>query len=190
MHHTQKKAAIKKFAHFSDPVEDVRAAIKTEYPDATEEDIDEILISAKEPVEAKPPLSVDQIKPGGLSSAPNEKIADKLKDFDYNNLTGETFKNYCLFVQSLQLADSYDFENYQVEVMKKVRYRGVKDSPTDVIGFRLVNSKPIHTTRIPVRIALVNNGTVQQEEGENFFETIGSQIEHNGKNGRYYLLKK
>lgn len=191
LHHTQKKAAIKKLAdHASDPVEDMKAAIKEDYPEATEEEMEEIMKGAKETVPEQARLTPDQIQPNGMRKNHNEKIIDRLKSFDYENLIGEKFKEYCLFVQSLQLDTMYDFEQYLVEVVKKVRYRGVKDSPTDVIGFRLVNSKPIHTTRIPVKIALINNGSVRQDEGENFFETIGSQIEHNGKQGRYYLLKK
>lgn len=191
LHHTKKKAAIKKYAnHESDAVADVRDAIKNEYPEITEDELDELMTSMKQPVEETAPLTVDKIQLNGEKKSLNGSIADKLKDFNYENLTGEKFRDYCLLVQTLQLSDSYDFEQYKVEVVKKPRYRGVKDSPVDVIGFKMVNTKPINTTRIPVKVALIFNGTVRQEEGENFFETIGSQLEHNGKEGRYYLLKK
>lgn len=189
MHYTQKKAATKMFAHLSNSPDDLKSAIKNEYPDANELDIDEIMASIKGPKETKP-LIKEQIMPTLNPPNPNAALADKLKEFDYDNLVGSKFRDYCLFVQSLQLADCYFFEQYKVEVQKKVRYRGVKDSPTDVIGFKIVISKPLNTTKIPVKIALTFNGTVKYEEGESFFETIGSQIEHNGKEGRYFLLKK
>ena len=154
--------------------------LKEAKPDITEKEIEEAIANIE--------------KEGAISLAtrqtPNAAISEKLSGYDYENMIGDKFRDYCLFVQSLQLDDSYDFEQYLVEVQKKPRYRGVKDSPVDIIGFKMVNSKPINTTRIPVKMALITNGRVSIPEGENFFETIGSQLEHNGKNGRFFLLKK
>lgn len=199
LHYKTKEAAVKKYGHLVG--DELVRALKADANNYTTEESDEILATiAKEPAAPGPGATSqpkpEQKAPAAKSSSPNAKIADKLKDFDYNRLSGEAFKRYCLYVQSLQMDGSYDFEQYQVEVIKRQRYPGMKDSPVDTVGFKIKNSTPVNTTRIPVKFALTMNGTVvpfKDEAGnalDTGFETLGCQLDHNGAQGRYYLLKK
>lgn len=212
LHHSTKKSAVGKYAGLSD--DELPGALGKDVNNYAPEEIEEIIAAIKKvpDSEIKGPkaetngssamnltketvatVSKDDIR---VQKKPNQKIAEQLAAFDYTKLTGEAFKKYCLFVQSLHLDGFFDFELYQVEVIKRDRYRGVKDTPVDTVGFKIRNSTPLHTTRIPVKFVLQNNGRVapfrdeQGNEEETGFETIGCQLDHNGTNGRYYLLKK
>jgi len=199
LHWKTKESAVNKYKAL--PPDQQRAALQTDINNYSQDDIEEILAAIVTAVmsPANQPgssVTLPQTPTPAAGSSPNAAVADQLSAFDYNNLRGDAFKRYCLLVQSLPIEGKYDFEVYQVEVAKQVRYRGVKDSPIDMIGFRMVNTTPIHCTRIPVKYALTNNGRVEpfrdsegKVEGDGF-EVIGSQLEHNGRHGRYYLLKK
>lgn len=129
-----------------------------------------------------PPASVAPVG----SSNPGNSEGPKAPRFDYNNLTGEEFKKYMNHIASLNGNDKRTFKLMRVEVIKKVRYKGIKDSPVDVIGVRIKDSKPIITTLIPVKAATVQNGFIREDEDGEFFELLGSQVE---TNQRFYLLQ-
>lgn len=205
LHYKTKEAAVKKHGQLTG--EELRKALLADRNNYEAEEVEEILTAITKAQEtaaagpATPPKS--KVTPGEAVQAtgertptdPNGAIRDMLRQFDYDSLRGKSFRDYCLFVQSLVQEHKYDFEVYQVEVARRERYRGVKDSPVDTIGFRIINNRPIMKTRIPVKHALANNGRVvpfKDEDGQDLpeFETLGCQLDHNGKNGRYYLLKK
>lgn len=201
LHYKTKESAVKKYSQL--PADKLRGAIEGDANNYQPEDVEEILAaialgatqgSASPSKESR--TSTAEITPAAGSVNPNAAIADKLAAFDYNRMTGEAFKKYALFVQTLPIEKAFDFEVYAVEVVKNVRYKGIKDSPVDTVGFKIKNMRPIHTTRIPVKHALVTNGRVEpfrDTEGnaeETGFEVTGCQLDHNGSNGRYYLLKK
>lgn len=180
LHHKTKESAIKKYSHLSSKTTDLLAALKEDDNKYSDEDITEI---------------VEAIVVKKTDTEPQKSLL-VLDGFDYENLSGESFKKYCLYVQSLQLEDRYVFEQYKVEAIKKVRFRGVKDSPIDIIGIKLVNTKPTTVTKIGVKHALIFNGRVleiinndtKEVEG---WELIGSQLADSAnKNMHYYLLKK
>lgn len=208
LHYKTKETAVKKYGHLAgDQLQAVLGADSNNYaPEEIKEIVDAInkaLASgpapakSSDPTPATPAVPATPAKKAPLAvTSPNAEIAEKLKAFDYESLRGEAFKKYCLFVQGLQMDRMYDFELFHVEVVKRERYRGVKDTPIDTVGFKIKNNRPINTTRIPVKHALQNNGRVEpyrDADGtaeETGFETIGCQLDHNGSNGRYYLLKK
>ena len=115
----------------------------------------------------------------------NLDLSSRLSKFDYNNLQGEEFFAYNELIDELDLNKSFDFEEYRVEQITKVRYKGIKDSPVDVIGIRIKDNKPIKITRIAVKHAIANNGFLKVEDDLKTIE--GAQFTHNN---RYYLLKK
>lgn len=187
LHYKTKESAVKKYGHLVEDPEALKKALAEDKNNYTDEELKDLLESFITPGSAEPKAGNTGTKPAKAPKAtsPNDKIADKLKEFDYEELRGESFKKYCLLVQSLQLDQLYDFEQYQVEPIKKVRFRGVKDSPIDTIGFKIKNNKPINTTRIPVKYAISTNGkVVEHEDG---WELISDQFGHNG---RYFLLKR
>jgi len=201
LHYKTKEAAVKKYGRQTGDA--LRKAVEADANNYTAEEVDEILqaIAKVKEINSVLPEAIKAVT-AGLPEAgvrtdadPNGAIREKLRSFDYENLRGKAFREYCLLVQTLNREHKYDFELYHVEVAKRERYRGVKDTPVDTVGFRIINSKPINTTRIPVKHALANNGLVipfKDEDGNDMdgFETVGCQLDHNGKNGRYYLLKK
>lgn len=143
----------------------------------------EALIAAAEP-------------PAGPGEPPAAKVID-LSGFDYKSLTGEDFKKYAAIVGDKSVvsfdmetgeetigingvipeSEMKDFECYRIEVVRKIRFAGVKDSPKDFNGVRVKTDKPEYTTRISVSAAHELNRQVLNEH---------SIAGH----GRYYLLKK
>lgn len=185
LHYKTKEAAMKKHGELKEDPEALQKALKGDKNSYTDAEIKEILDAILNPSSVTPAAgkAAKEKRPAG----PNDKILEKLQEFDYENMRGETFKDYCLFVQSLQQDTMYDFEQYLVEPIKKVRYRGVKDSPVDTIGFTIKNNKPVNTTRVPVKHALQTNGFVKEYPEDGFFEVLNGQFHHNG---RFFLLKK
>ena len=209
LHNKTKESALKKFGHLEGDT--LLTALQNANNNYAPDEIQEIIevVEKQRPAPGAQPGPAPKVetiagpeKPAALALSgrpiidPNAGIRDELQAFDYGKMTGEPFKRYCLFVQSLQLEDKYDFELYSVEVVKQIRYRGVQGSPVDVVGFKLKNTTPVNRTRIPVKHALTNNGRVEPfreadgSQSETGFETIGCQLEHGSPNGRYYLLKK
>lgn len=115
-----------------------------------------------------------------------------LSGFNYGDLQGDHFRDYCKMVAGLKEHEQFVFEVYKVEPIRQQRYEGVEGSPFDCVGFRIVDNKPTKTTKIPLKFALEFNGRLA--EGRNFFTIEGGQWQHNGGNpsikGEYYLLKK
>jgi hypothetical protein len=127
-----------------------------------------------------------------VKTGPNADL--DLSEFDYKQLKGESFKKYAELVGDAAfrnidengeekpvpgtlLADKeYDFHQFRVRPIFKIRFPGVKDSPKDFVGMELVNDVPIHTTRISVKTARSLNAQITNE--------------HSRANGKYYLLKK
>lgn len=184
MHYKTKESAVKKYGHLAADPDALRKAIAEDDNRYDEAECNEIFEAITKPAAAGKtanPANAKVKAPAG----PNAELAEKLKEFDYDELRGDSFNKYCLLVQSLQTDKLYDFEQYLVEPIKKVRYRGVKDSPVDTIGFKVKNVKPVNTTRIPVKHALQTNGLLKEVEGE--YELVNDQFSHNG---RYFLLKK
>lgn len=201
MHHMKLKAAVAKYRPMkaegkSD--EDILTAIKLDENGYDDDQAAEILaaVNAEVPDQAPPPPPSpnlnDQSNAG--NSLPDPLAA--LASIDYNNLKGEAFKKYVAIVGDrsfvvldeetgqekqvvgqLQQDKEYDFELYRAKPIRRPRYVGVKDSPMDFVGIELVNTKPEHKTRIPVKVALEANAQILNQH---------SIAGH----GRYYLLVK
>lgn len=101
-----------------------------------------------------------------------ELVGDRAAAFEWDD-----FGNPLPVRGKLQLGELYDFELYRVEVLRAVRYKGVKDSPIDWIGIRVKDRKPVHSTRISVATAIEYNAQIL-----NAHSIAG--------HGKYYLLKK
>jgi hypothetical protein len=126
-------------------------------------------------------------------SSPNSQL--NLSQFNYEGLTGESFKEYVSLVGDrsfielndegratpvtgkLMLQDKYDFVLLPAVPVMKVRYPGVKDSPIDYVGIKAKTLQPIHKTRIPVSAALEYNAQIINQH---------SRAGH----GKYYFLAK
>lgn len=118
-----------------------------------------------------------------------------LSKFNYNGeLSGQQFKEYLKIVEALPWGKHADFEVYKVAPVRKVRYKGVPNSPTDIVGIRIIDSQPLRTTRITPADAFQFNGRLVEDEDGDFFTVEGGQFIENGGNpnyyGIYYLLKK
>ena len=95
-------------------------------------------------------------------------------------------------VSRLPVDKKFDFEVYKVEPIKSERYPGLKNTPVDVIGFRIKDNTPVKTTRIFPAHAIDNNGRLQVNGTLRVL--IGAQWDKNGGNpnsyGLFFLLKK
>lgn len=112
--------------------------------------------------------------------------------FSTEALKGDDFKNFMKFLQSIPGNTKLKFNLMKVEADKKVRYRGVPDSPMDIIGVRVRDAKPyLKETLIPVKHALIMNGYVHEysEEEGGGWELRGSQLADNSnQNKMFYFL--
>lgn len=186
MHHMKFKAAVSKYAaDFKAKGSDV-VKLQMLEDGIAEADADEV-IEALSTEEVKAPEVIEAVKPVEKAYSPNEAIKDKLAAFDYSNLKGESFAKYGELVQSLPQNQKFDFEVMQVKAIQKVRYKGVKDSPVDIIGVAIENNVPKMTTRVSNKTALTQNGSIVRDE--DFFELVGQQFHQRG-NGLFYFLKK
>lgn len=126
------------------------------------------------------------------AASPNDEL--DLSRFNYENLTGDSFQEYVRMVGdhsvteivegnevpirgTLQENKSYDFVLMKAVPVMQARFPGIKDTPYDYVGIRVKESKPIHTTRIPVKTALEFNRQILNAH---------SRAGH----GKYYFLKK
>jgi len=73
--------------------------------------------------------------------------------FNYKGLTGEAYKQYKAHVDALPLFGLQDFQVFKAEPVVQERYPGLPDSPRDMVGIRITNDTPIHTTRIDIKTA-------------------------------------
>lgn len=126
---------------------------------------------------------------GGMPENPNAAL--DLTLFDYTNLVGQPFIDYCKLVEGLPQREMFDFMVMRVEAVRKVRYKGIKDSPVDVVGIRIVDMKPIHPgTRITTKQVFEMNGHIRIDD--DVAEIIGGhfQVGDPREIKQYYLLKK
>ena len=196
MHHTQINSAVTKFTADFKTLGESGVKVKMLEAGIAEPDAD-IIIEAIKKVEVVSPTASNDNSGTGIapvvqmpvSKTPNDAIKDKLEGFDYNNLKGESFAKYGEVFQGLSANEMFDFQVMKVEAIKKVRYKGVKDSPTDIIGIRIVDSMPKYTTRVNSKTAIAQNGRIERDPDGDFFEVIGQQFDQRG-NGLFYLLKK
>jgi hypothetical protein len=182
MHHTRRKKALQLIGDEKDPV------IITEKLQAENFTADEIV-----EVIAIVDGSAVQSNPGS-----NDKQSDSgkidLSEFDYKNLTGESFDKYARYVGdpsyteivegrdvpvpgTLRGDDMYDFVLMKAKPVMVERFPGMKDSPFDYKGIRVINDTPIHKTRIPVNVAHEYNRQILNAH---------SRAGH----GKYYFLAK
>lgn len=96
-----------------------------------------------------------------------------LSEFDYNNLNGESFKEYLKLIDSLPINKLFDFGFFKADAIIVERYPGLKDTPKDFVGIKLLEDRPLKETAISSKHAkdLNAEGMVRM-------------------NRRYYLLKK
>lgn len=130
-------------------------------------------------------------KAAKVAASPNDEL--DLDKFNYEELTGESFKGYVRMAGdhsameivegqdvpmrgSLQENKSYDFILLKAKPVMVARFPGMKDTPYDYVGLR-AEGKPLHTTRIPVKTALEFNRQILNAH---------SRAGH----GKYYFLKK
>ncbi len=181
MNQNTKKAAVKRYKDMvaTSSAEDIKLAISEDDKGFTADEVEEIFAAI---------AAGSNDNEGEDGETPTNPLADKLAKFDYENLNGKAFIDYCQLVQSLQLNDKYTFELMHVSVARKERFVGVPNTPIDVVGIVIKNSKPIITTKIHVKDALNTNGRLLPiEEGSDKYELVGSQTPGSG---RFYLLKK
>lgn len=124
--------------------------------------------------------------------SPNDEL--ELSGFNYEDLTGDSFKEYVRMVGdhsaieivngeevpihgSLQENKSYDFVLMKAVPVMQARFPGMKDTPFDYVGIKVKENKPVHTTRITVKTALEHNRQILNAH---------SRAGH----GKYYFLKK
>lgn len=177
MHHMTLKAAVGKFQPLIDEgktPDQVKAELEKEEYGYSDVDISEILKALHEANSGDNPNN-------------KSKVQGDAPKFDYSDLKGENFKEYMQYIASLDGNEKKVFDLYRVEVIKKPRYKGIQNSPVDIVGVRIKDVKPISSTLIPIRHASTQNGFVRVDEEGEFFELIGSQV---SENGRFYLLKQ
>ncbi len=186
MHHMRLKSALEKFqpkiAAGAGP-DEIESELKSEEYGYSEEEQKEIIDALH-----KANSGSTSSQPPASTGKPHDTIEPKAvkSQFNYDDLKGEEFKNYMNHIKSLNGNEKRTFKLMRVEVIKKVRYKGIKDSPVDVIGVRIKDSKPIMTTLIPVKAATSQNGFIHEDEDGVFFELLGSQVE---TNNRFYFLQ-
>jgi hypothetical protein len=146
--------------------------------------------------EQLPPASdtekVSTPKKAEAKVSPNDEL--ELAGFNYEDLTGQSFKDYVGLVGdhsamevlngeevpirgSLQENKSYDFVLMKAVPVMQARFPGMKDTPFDYVGIRVKENKAVHSTRIPVKTALEFNRQIMNAH---------SRAGH----GKYYFLKK
>lgn len=107
---------------------------------------------------------------------PNKDLA--LQNIDYQNLNGDTFKEYQEVVNGLFLNDKYDFEMWLATSVRKFRVNEDNGEREEYIsGITLNGNKPIQLTRIKLKDALEMNKQVSHNQGER-------------GNSKYFLLAK
>jgi hypothetical protein len=141
-------------------------------------------------------------KAADTAKAINSEIGDTettsaaidLTGFNYQDLTGESFKEYVGLVGdrsyvefidgkatpvngSLLQHDQFDFVLLPAIPVMVPRFPGMKDTPYDFVGIKAKTLTPIHTTRIPVKVALEYNAQIVNQH---------SRAGH----GKYYFLAK
>jgi hypothetical protein len=113
----------------------------------------------------------EEVKP----SLPNDNL--DLSEFDYDNLTGESFTKYQELVNSLPGHENRDFVQYMASGVFKTILNDNADKEVVLIGIKINNIKPVNFTRVPVNVARNLNAQIMDRNNP-------------ASNSRYYLLKK
>lgn len=181
-----------------DEANEILAAIREQVTEVKGTEAGDKVIEAKTSIELPADVAA-KLTDAARSVGEYNKMQDTvsiLAGIDYGNLKGEAFKKYVSLVgdRSFVVLDEETgqekqvvgqlrqdqelvFEQYRAKPVRRPRYIGVKDSPIDFVGIELVNTKPEHTTKIPVKVALEFNAQILNQH---------SIAGH----GRYYLLAK
>lgn len=106
---------------------------------------------------------------------PNDSL--DLSKFDYDNLTGEAWKEYREMFDKLPGHENRDFVQYMASGVFKTVLNDNADKETVLVGIKLNQSKPVNHTRIPVHMARNLNAQIMDRNNP-------------ASNSRYYLLKK
>jgi hypothetical protein len=138
-------------------------------------------------------LDPEQDQPTTMAASPNEEL--DLDGFNYESLTGETFKEYVRLVGDRSYAEQndegkfvpvngsllqqskYDFVLLPAVPVMRERFPGIENTPIDYVGIKAKSLTPIHKTRIPVSTALEYNAQIINQH---------SRAGH----GKYYFLAK
>lgn len=189
MHHMRLKKALETFQPKIDAgatPEEIKAELEKEEYGYNEEEQADILEALHDANAGKSGGNPPPPPPPPGSENKGNSEGPKAPQFDYNNMKGEELKRYMKHLRSLNGNEKRTFKLMRVEVIKKVRYKGIKDSPMDIAEIRIKDPKPIMTTLIPVKAATAQNGFIREDEDGEFFELLGSQVE---TNQRFYLLQ-
>jgi hypothetical protein len=91
------------------------------------------------------------------ATAPVAKAAEVAQptapQFNYKALEGKHYDEYQAYIASLPLFELRTFQCFKAEEVKKERFQGMPGSPWDVVGIRIVNDTPLHTSKINVKTA-------------------------------------
>jgi hypothetical protein len=108
-------------------------------------------------------------------SLPNDDL--DLSGFDYDNLTGESFKKYQELVNSLPGHENRDFVQYMASGVFKTILNDNADKEVVLVGIKINNIKPVNFTRVPVNVVRNLNAQIMDRNNP-------------ASNSRYFLLKK
>lgn len=100
-----------------------------------------------------------------------------LSGFDYNNLSGESFKKYQELVNSLNGFQSRDFTQYFATGIFKMELNDRMDKVEVLVGIKMNKTAAINNSRMPVASARDLNKQIMDKNNP-------------ATNSRYWLLKK
>lgn len=163
------KSVVTKYGHLESSA--LADAVKSDDRQFNDDEIAEIISAIKtSKVSTEDSAAVKTV-------SPNDKIAHQLKQFDYENLTGEEWDKYSKLVASLSGHENFDFVQY----MASGKFQKKQDENLHIydalVGIVINNIKPLNTTRVPMKVARDLNAQIYNRENP-------------PSNSRYFLLKK
>jgi hypothetical protein len=191
----QINAALKKLKDLQG--EELTTAIKDNYPeDEATQILDSIGVKGDAgdiPGTTQPPIDETPIVESAKVADPSEEIIKQLKAIDTKEgLKGADCKKYYELLNQLDGNVHLTFEVKKVDVIRDQRYEGVENSPVDLVGVIIKETKNIHTTKIPVKHALQFIGRLEfpMRKDPSYFNIVGSQINPGHPAvGRFYFVK-
>lgn len=182
LHYMTLKAAVSKYNTV--PVDQLEAALQADEKKFTAEDIAEIIAEINNtPQQIQQPIKNDEQK---------AKVLDLTK-FDYSKLDSKSLIELFELMATLNDNTKYPFAEYRVEILRGERFEGMKDSPVDIIGIRLKDSKPIKETFSTWKtIKSLNGANILTTRTGQKYITDGQFAQASGRpgEGRIYLPKK
>lgn len=171
---TEQKALVEKYAEDwkSDPIT-CRQFIES---DLKEEDAKAVIEELKFPA-SNQTLNVNAGADPKAYNPKNPNANLDLSQFDYNNLTGESFIKYAALVDNLPVQHLRDFTQYMASGIFKTILNDNADKVRILVGIKINRVDPVNHTRITVGQA--RNLNMQIHDGNN-----------PATNSRYYLLRK